>query len=118
METKARTLVVDIVNKEVREVYCGNLDDFYREINCDTIDIARRSIGGIAYDIFVDDIGLWHDDYQISAVNPWGLPMLVGNLVIANHDGMGNTTSLSDEDIERIKKNIRHDGVLVCEYLI
>ena len=33
--------------------------------------------------------------------------MLVGNLIFANHDSEGNTTSLSDNDIKIIKSHIR-----------
>lgn len=65
-------------------------------------DIATRRIGGKYFDIFVDDIGLMRDDIIISALTTKNEPMLVGNLVIANHDEQGNTTSLTNDDLDHI----------------
>jgi hypothetical protein len=33
--------------------------------------------------------------------------MLVGSFLVANHDGAGETRSLTDEDIELIKKSVQ-----------
>lgn len=87
----------------VRFGVCKDLKDFYREIGCDCIDIARRTIGGKQFDIFVDDEGLLKADAgkRISAVAEEDgalKPQLVGTLVFANHDAMGNTTDLSLDD--------------------
>lgn len=122
----ARVLVLDVVRDEVREANCHNLSDFYRELNADTLDIARRGIGGWMFDIFVDDEGLLKADPIVSAVDGNLNPMLVGNLVFANHDGHGNTVDLTDEDIEHIKSYIyiacteaKPDGYKIvtnCEY--
>lgn len=97
----ARLLLFD--GSEFREVECDGLDDYYRYLECDCFDIANRSVRGVRYDIFVDDIGLFAEDPKITACDPEGRRMLVGNLIFANHDSEGNTTSLTDEDVERIK---------------
>lgn len=103
----ARTIVIDAEKKEVRIADCTKLDDFYREIGHTPFDIVTRPIGGKLYDIFVDDEGLFRENPIVSAVDSAGNSQLVGNLIIANHDARGNTTSLTNDDIRRIKKNIR-----------
>ena len=124
----ARVLVLDVEHDELREAQCHNIDDFYRELNAEPLDIARRFIADKPYDIFVDDMGLLRepDSIVVSAIDGKGSPMLVGNLIFANHDGQGNTVSLTDQDIEHIKGCIgtaytqaRPDGYKVlmdCEY--
>lgn len=123
----ARLFLIDVQNGENREVECNGLDDYYKNIGCDTFDIARRQIGGIYYDIFCDDVGLLKEPQPpISAYDiKKHEPMLVGNLIIANHDREGNTTDLSDSDIRNIQKNLifatstnKPEGyvLLNCEY--
>lgn len=107
----ARVLVLDVRNKKVREAQCESLDDFYRELDADPFDIAVRKIGGQSYDIFCDDIGMWREQPIVSAIGPNGEPMLVGNLVFANHNQAGETTDLSDDDINRIIANM----VIICK---
>ena len=125
----ARLLLIDVINDDVREVNIGenDLDTFHELLHCRCFDIPSRKIGGIYFDIFCDDEGLLQDPQPpISAYNAKeNEPMLVGNLIIANHDSYGNTTDLSDEDIEHIKKNLmfaispaKPNGyrLLNCEY--
>lgn len=93
------------------------------KLGCDAFDIATRKIGGTYYDMFVDDIGLFKP-LHVSAVDKDCKPMLVGNIVFANHDDHGNTTDLSEEDIERICRSVLFVGyengemgmVVECEY--
>lgn len=108
----ARVLVLDVEKNEVRVAECNGIDDFYRELNAEPFDIAVRRIDGRAFDIFVDDMGLLRDPefITVSAVNGAGEPMLVGNLVFANHDSEGNTTSLSDEDMVQIISAVKIVG--------
>ena len=108
----ARVLVVDVIDKkDVHEAECNELTDFYKELHCDCFDIVTKKIGNKYYDVFVDDNGLFVDKPIPSMlVRPlFGStlePSLVGNLIFANHDKEGATTSLSDEDVALIKKNI------------
>lgn len=121
----ARVLVLNVQNNEFHTAECSELSDFYRELGCDIFDIARRVVGDKAYDIFVDDMGLWKENPVVSAIDKNCNPMLVGNLIFANHDEQGNTTSLTDEDMARILSHAVHvitknrpDGyqAVVCEY--
>lgn len=83
------------------------LDEYYRLINCDTIDIATRFINGKLFDFIVDDEGLLKDEVYISAVDKSYEPMLAGNLLIVNGcDDDGELVSLTDNDIEHILDNI------------
>lgn len=103
----ARSLLLDVFNKEVKEVNCETLDDYYKYLQCDCFDIARRFIGDKMYDIFCDDIGLFKDDIMVSAVDKFGEPMLVGNLIFCLNDGYGNEADLQDEDIKNISDRIK-----------
>lgn len=80
------------------------LDVYYDALECSTFDIVERKIGGVWFDIFCDDDGLFVEKPILSAlVN--NSPALVGNLLFAHHDREGNTTGLTDEEIELIKAN-------------
>lgn len=109
-------VILDPING-VRFGMCKGLDDFYREIDCTTIDIARRSIAGNVYDIYVDDEGLLKADCgeKVSAVRVEDgkiVPQLVGTLVFANHDSEGNTTDLSLNDMLAISSRIKPVSVM------
>ena len=118
-------LVLDVKKDTVRLAQCNELDDYYRELDVEIFDIARRKIGGQYYDIFVGDVGLYRENPVISAVSAKAEPMLVGNLIFANHDGSGETVSLNDSDIKRIIdslvriKSVDEDKwhlAVTCEY--
>lgn len=96
-----------ITKDEVKVVEVNGLDDYYKLIECDTIDIAYRSIGGKAFDIICDDEGLLKESRRVSAVKVTGEPALVGNLIVCGEaDEEGEETSLTEADIELIKENI------------
>lgn len=125
----AKLLLLDVYEEcmldQVKEIEIEELEDYYKYLKCDAFDIATRKVGDKYYDIFVDDCGLFVEHPKVSAVDEDTYePMLVGNLILANHDSEGNTTSLSDDDFENIKKHIllahMSDGsgrwTLVCKY--
>lgn len=87
-----------------------DLDTYYEMLHCRCIDIANRRIGRKRYDIIVDDEGLLIDDPLISAIGCMGNPMLVGALLIVNHDEEGAMTSLTSNDLAYIARNITHMG--------
>lgn len=102
----ADLLCLNVKENRVDEVKCQKLDDFYKYLECDCFDIACLKIGEKYFDCFVDDEGLFKEEIIPAAISKDGKVMLVGNIVFANHDSEGNTTSLSEEDIKMIKKNI------------
>ena len=132
----ANVLVVSMTKSIEDAVYhaeVNELEDYYNHLECGCMDVAHRKIGGKYFDIWVDDEGLLVENPVISAVTiapddedgkPRFEPMLAGNLIIANHDAEGNTTSLSRADanmiIDNIIVRILEDGrkipCLICEY--
>lgn len=101
---KARLLLLDVKDGTgFKEVECGKLADYYKNLKCSTFDITCRKINGKIFDIFCDDEGLFEEHPIPSAIYPSLEPALVGNLIFAHHDSEGNTTSISDEDIALIK---------------
>ena len=96
-----------ITAEETKVVNASELEDYYRLIGCDCIDIVARKIGNKYFEIICDDEGLLKENPRISAVDKNMKPALIGNLLIAGPvDEDGELTSLSDEDISIIKDNI------------
>lgn len=121
-----KSLLLDTVKKEIRQVDPKGLQDYYELLGCDCIDIVTRKIGHQYYDIVCDDEGLLKDDPIISAIDDLGRVMLVGSLIICGlADNEGELTDLSDRDIPYIKKRVhimdtrKHDDLLIltnCNY--
>lgn len=82
------------------------LEVFYEKIDCTTIDIVNRKIGGVYYAIVCDDEGLYAERVTVSAATKAGDPVLVGNLLIFKNGKDGELAGLSGEDVERVRKNI------------
>lgn len=103
-----RSLLLNTNTNKLRAVKTkGDLDDLYRLIECNTIDIVTRQIGNKVFDIVIDDEGLLVENAKISAVDDFGEPMLFGNLLFFNNDGNGNLTELTEDDIKCIRKHTR-----------
>ena len=84
-----------------------DLEVFYKELNCDTIDIVRRKIGNRIYDIVCDEEGLFHDGYISMMDVKSQSPMLVGRLFICRHDGP-ELASLTEDDVRHVKAYWKH----------
>ena len=103
-----RALSLKPLEQRLQIVYIDTLDDIYKAINARCFDIATRQIGAEfdrIYDIYCDDVGLFKQDYYLSA---YGIHdcMLVGDILIAKHDKYGEMVDLTKEDIGYIKNNI------------
>ena len=86
-----------------------NLNTFYKLCQCSCIDIVRRYIYGIPFDIICDDEGLLVESPKISAIDGYYRPQLVGNLIICGKaDEDGKLTDLQDFDIKYILPYIKH----------
>lgn len=115
---KVRGILIDVSRNKVeeREVEECSLDDLYGILNCSTIDIVVRTIGGKPFDIVCDDEGLLKENPIVTAISEKGDHMLVGNLFICNHN-KDRLASLNDDDIFHIMNNMstsvfiyRHSG--------
>lgn len=102
---------VDVVNEKIElktlETNEGSmLDEYYKLLNCRSIDIVQRKIGGKHYDIICDDEGLLFEDWKpamaIVDENSEIKQLLAGNLFIVLNDNQGNLRSLTKEDAVRI----------------
>lgn len=100
------------VQKETAEAVTVNHDlhSFYDIIGCRLIDMPTRRIGvrnGRCYTIICDDEGLFAEVPKISAIDSMGQTQLIGNLFIVKPDGMGDITSLDEDDIKYLKRFIQ-----------
>lgn len=109
-----------------REVEANGLEDYYRLMEVEIIDIVTRKINGKYYDIICDDEGLLKDKPIPTVFDTNREPMIVGNIIIAGlADEDGNMTDLTDEDIVAINASLgivrfnngtKHLCVLDVEY--
>lgn len=109
---KLKGVLLDVKNQELKVVKLNidrkdssYLDEFYKLLECDLFDIAVRKFDGEYLDIFVDDEGLFKEDKIPSVVTFNGdeiVEVIYNNVLIFSNDGMGNTISLTDEQIEKV----------------
>lgn len=115
MAKKLLGVLVDVENEKVEAMEIEDeLDSFYKILNCSTIDIVVRRIGGRCkktFDIVCDDEGLFKEPQKISAIDNLGNVQLVGNIFITGTaDNEGNLTSLSKSDVAYIKSRVQKMG--------
>ena len=113
-----------IINKGTAtfEDFEPTLEEYYKKIGCDVIDIVCYNVNGKDYDIICDDEGLLKSPPLIvTAVGEDGSPLLVGGLIICNYDDEGNERSLEPDDILRLTNAVQYSiqngtvqPVLVC----
>lgn len=102
-----KMLLLDVYNCNVSVVDAENLEDYYKFLNCNNIDIVVRRINNCPFEFICDDEGLLKAMPKISAINKDFEPELVGNLLIAKGvDKNGNLTPLSNEDVEFLRNFI------------
>lgn len=104
-----KCFLVDIKDKSAKEIdFEPSLKKYYELLNCDTIDIVTRSVGGQTFDVICDDEGLMVDKPVISAVDSKMEAMLVGSLLFAHHNAEGETTGLTHEECQHLLGHVRH----------
>lgn len=109
-----RAYLLDVENKTRKAVEIDDnrhLEEYYKYLNCSTVDITSRKIGGKWFDIIADDEGLYKENPIVSALTSDNEPALVGNLLFCNYDAeTGAEISLTEADIEYLEK---HTGLAV-----
>lgn len=93
----------DVTSKEVE--FEETLENIYKLLSVETIDVTMRKIGSFNYDVVCDDEGLFVQDCLPSVFDSNGKPQLVGNLLLVNHDEEGNFASLTEEQIAELHKS-------------
>ena len=104
-----KSLLIDVVNADVKEVEITDFHDFYKYIGCSAFDVAGRYVGAENrwYDIFVDDCGMLKENAIVSAVNMTNCVMLVGNLVITRTGEDGEQIPLTQDDVNYLYEYLR-----------
>lgn len=92
-----------------KKTISNKLAGFYGALDCDTIYIISRRFGERYFDIVIDDEGLFKDKKQINAVSNDGHEILFGNIFICNHDEEGNSTSLTQEELDYLQKFFKYN---------
>lgn len=114
MKKLLRGVLVDVEKETAGIVEIPDeLDEFYRILNCDCIDIPMRRIGyrKQKFNIICDDEGLFKNPQKISAIDNLGQPQLVGNLfIVGGTDLEGNLTSLSADDAAYVLAKVQKMG--------
>ena len=116
-----RYVMVDGFAHEVRIVEGDGSYEFLKEQLDDvTMSVTVRRIKGKMYDMWIDDEFLLKD-YEgnpLACVCADFDEVLLGKVLIANRDEEGNTTPLSDEEVDEIVNSARvghmRDGSAVC----
>ena len=102
-----KMLLIDVYNNRVETVEANGLEDYYKYLECNLVDIVYRTIGNIKVNIICDDEGTFVENPKPSAVDYLGEVALVGNLLIAGGEVVnGELTSLAETEIEEIKWNL------------
>lgn len=111
MDRKIKVIFLDVENVKGPEVIeiKDELDSYLQTLRIDTIDIIRRNIAGVSYQIVCDDEGLLKENPTLSAVDVNSVGQLVGNLIITGlSDGEGNLTGLNKNDVDRIMERFTY----------
>ncbi|KJY54740.1 hypothetical protein JF73_17540 (plasmid) [Lactobacillus helsingborgensis] len=105
--SKIKVLIIDPEKGITEKVIDNNLRSFYREINCNYIDISSWSITGQDYDFIIDDEGLLKPNPMVSVISLNNKPIFFGRIILTrNCEGL--QTSLTDKDIKKIKKHLEN----------
>lgn len=107
MTKKITAIYFDVENykrPEVKEIDVSTNDEIHKLLNCSTINIPYRSIGGKTYCVICDDVGLLeHKPLSIYDYNSYA--RVYGNVIITNAKGE-DLDSLSPADIVRILSRV------------
>ena len=103
-----KMLLLDVENRKVKVVEANGLDDYYKFIDCNYVDIIHRRIGDVEVEIVIDDEGALVENPKISAIDVTGEPMLFGNLLVASGrvTDDGELTELTQDEVDALMDNI------------
>lgn len=78
-------------------------------LDADFFDITRALIGGVEFQLYVDDEGLLKDNPIPMSFDKGDLqPMLAGNILVLQSDAVGDSRDLTDEEIDILYNNTVH----------
>lgn len=102
-----KALLIDVIEPKVTVVDCDGLDDYYKYIHCDCIDVTVRQVGSSVVHIVCDDVGALTSKPVISASDMDG-DNIYGNILIFSGElvGDGFFQSLSADEMQDVLHNI------------
>ena len=86
------------------ETLSGDLEDYYRALDCSYIDIVSIKIGPHTVDLILDDEGLLNQRLPV-VFSRDGEPMYVGSVFICSVDDEGSEVDLPDDAMDYILHN-------------
>lgn len=101
----------------------NTLQDLYRYIDCELVDVVTVNIEGTDIDLWVDDEGLYDQSKGFSLKigepeNP-DFKLLAGPVVFTSCNSEGETTGLTTEEINKVKRFIQKNLLpLELQYLL
>lgn len=95
---------VDPFKKDAELVEVNGLDDYYREIGCDCIDIAVVSVHGMPFNVIVDDEGLLKGGAVPSVFDGVGRPRLVNVAIVLGFDDDCDVRSLTASEVSLLSE--------------
>ena len=109
MADKITGFLIDVTRQmNARPVeFENNLENIYKLLDIDLIDVAVCRVGDKAYDFIVDDEGLLKAGAIPSVFDADGRPVLVGNVLVVNSNEDGDFTSLNDKDVENLCEHVK-----------
>lgn len=106
-------ILVDVSKRSISVLEIEDtLEQYYKILNCNCIDIVPRRIGSILCRVICDDEGRLKENQIVSAINVDVNIEFVGNIFIVGYDVIGGElTSLEDEFIDYIIKFMKLDVI-------
>ena len=102
-----RALIRDAFNKDVRVVDPQNLQDYYKLLNCSSVDVTNKKISDKQFNLIFDEEAELLETRRPSAMDDYGQAVLFNNLIIAGEGSFaGDFKDITDEEIEYVKKYI------------
>lgn len=101
---------LDAKNGEAKVITVPDkLEEYYKMLDCETIDIVTRKINHVPFSIICDDEALLRERPIVSAVDANLQAMLFGNLFVvsAGVTEDGDLISISDKDAALVLDNVR-----------
>lgn len=95
-----------LINNQAKIIEIENsLEEYYRELNCNNIEVVKIEIDDKIYSVLCNDEELLKEETSPSAMTFEGENLFYGKVFIANHDSEGNLISLTNDDIDNITGN-------------
>ena len=100
-----KVLLIDTESETLHIVETvGGLDEWYKLIQCELIDIQERTIEGWPFDFITDDNALYGEPKRVSVLDSNQQPQFVGRTVICRSEN-GKEIGLREMDIKLLMKH-------------